>query len=78
MILSVSINAYQYQDLDYKAQKNVIRWLDYDPLEYQDDKGGFHYAYFSDASDSDIEEHCYMNEYLFNKNGSPIHDLIIK
>jgi hypothetical protein len=78
MILSVSINAYEYKDLDHKAQRIVIRWLDLEPLEYQDEKGVFHYAYFSDGSDIDIEEHCLMNEYLFDKNGRPIHDLIIK
>ena len=77
MILSVSINAYQYQDLSHEAKQKVISMLDNDPLDYEDDYGVIHFRYFSECSDKDIEEHCNMNNYLFNKYGSPINNLIL-
>jgi hypothetical protein len=77
MILSVSINAYDFEDLNYHAQKKVIYWLDLNPLEYEDENGVKNYKYFSDMLNSEIEEYCYMNEYVFDKNGNPIHQLTL-
>jgi quinol monooxygenase YgiN len=80
MILSVSINAYQYQDLDDNAKKEVIYWLDNDPQEYEKEDGTFGYSYYCDLSNEDehiIIEFCDMNNYKFDKYGNPIHQLIL-
>ena len=78
MIFSVSINAYQYEDLpSHEAKKKVIYWLDNDPMEYEDDNGNLHYQYFSEGSEDDIIDHCNTNNYLFDKHGNPIHQLTL-
>jgi hypothetical protein len=80
MILSVSINAYQYQDLDDNAKKEVIYWLDNDPQEYEKEDGTFGYSYYCDLSKEEehiIIEFCDMNNYKFDKYGNPIHQLIL-
>jgi quinol monooxygenase YgiN len=80
MILSVSINAYQYQDLDNDAKKEVIYWLDSSPQEYEKEDGTFGYSYYSDLSKEDehiIIEFCDMNNYRFDKHGNRIDRLIL-
>jgi hypothetical protein len=81
MILSVSINAYQYEDLtSHDAKRKVIYWLDNDPQEYEREDGTFGYSYYSDLSQEDehiIIDHCNMNNYRFDKYGNPIHQLIL-
>ena len=74
---TVSIQAYDFQDLSEKAKNNVLYWLDEFPLEYENEDGSFAYEYFSDITDENyIIEHCEMNNYLFDINGKPIHHLI--
>jgi hypothetical protein len=78
MILSVSINAYQYEDLTlHEAKKKVIDWLNNYPLEFEREDGTMGYTYFSDDSEDDIIDHCNINGYLFDKNGNPIHQLTL-
>jgi quinol monooxygenase YgiN len=80
MILSVSINTYQYQDLDNDAKKEVIYWLDASPQEYEKEDGTFGYSYYSDLSKEDehiIIEFCDMNNYRFDKHGNRIDRLIL-
>jgi len=80
MILSVSINAYQYQDLDNDAKKEVIYWLDSSPQEYEKEDGTFGYSYYSDLSKEDehiIIEFCDMNNYRFDKHGNRIDQLTL-
>ena len=80
MILSVSINVYQYQDLDNDAKKEVIYWLDANPQEYEKEDGTFGYSYYSDLSKEDehiIIEFCDMNNYRFDKHGNRIDRLIL-
>ena len=78
MILSVSINAYQYEDLtSHNAKRKVIEWLDNYPMDYQDENGIKHYQYFSELKEEDIIDHCNMNNYQFDKYGNPIHQLTL-
>jgi hypothetical protein len=79
-MLSLKINAYRYQDLDNDAKKEVIYWLDYNPQEYEKEDGTFGYSYYGDLGKDDehiIIEMCDMNNYLFDKNGNPIHQLTL-
>jgi hypothetical protein len=80
MILSVSINAYQYEDLSHEAKQKVIYWLDKDPQEYERENGTFGYSYYCDLSKEDehiIIDMCNMNNYKFDKYGNPIHQLTL-
>lgn len=78
MILSVSINAYQYEDLtSHNAKRKVIDWLDEDPLDYEREDGTMGYQYFSEGSENDIRDYCNTNNYLFDKYGNPIHQLTL-
>tara|TARA_R100001510_G_C7522388_1_gene117332 strand:+ start:230 stop:478 length:249 start_codon:yes stop_codon:yes gene_type:complete len=78
----IKVNAYEFKELNQKAKNEVINWLDKLPLEYEeeDQQGNIitKYEYFSEMTESDINEHCEMNEYLFNEYGKPIHNLEIK
>jgi len=78
----IKVNAYEFKELNQKAKNKVIYWLDELPLEYEeeDQQGNIitKYRYFSNMIEKDINEHCEMNEYLFNKYGEPIHNLEIK
>lgn len=81
----VMIEGFQYCELDSKAKHKVLVWLDEVPIEYEEeivnDKGEVEYVpeymYFSDLEEDDIQDHCYMNGYLFDKHGKPIHNLIL-
>jgi hypothetical protein len=72
----MQIEVYQYSDLSEKAKTNVIHWLDEWPLEYENEDGSMSYQYFYEADESDIEDHCDCNGYLFDINGKPIHHLV--
>ena len=78
----ITINAYQYNDLEDQYKTNVKLWLDEIPFDYEDeDKQGniiLKQDYPSEWDDIDIQDHCESNEYLFNKYGKPIHKLINK
>lgn len=78
----IKINAYEYNELNSDAKREVVYWLDHNPIDYEneDEQGNtiIEYQYFSDMEDIDIIEHCEANEYLFNKYGEPIHHLEIK
>lgn len=71
------VEVYDYTDLEQKAKYKVINWLDKVPLEYENDEGGISYEYFSDMSEEDVAEHCMMNEYKFDRLGTPIHHLLL-
>jgi len=72
---TITIEAYDYNDLDEAGKASVRIWLDESPIEVENDAGEFEYDYFSDMTDIDIDEHCQANEYLFTKSGRPIHHL---
>jgi len=76
---NVTIEAFNFQDLNDDAKQKVINWLDLYPVEYEKENGSFGYSYYSDLNKEDeyiIVEMCEMNNYLFNQNGEPIHHLI--
>jgi quinol monooxygenase YgiN len=78
---NVIIEAFNFQDLEEDAKKEVIYWLDYSPQEYEKEDGSFGYSYYADLDKEDeylIVEMCEMNNYLFNQYGEPIHHLIKK
>ena len=78
----IKIEAYDYQELNEDSKYEVKLWLDEIPFDYEDeDKEGniiTKLDYPSDWSDEDINEHCKMNGYLFNKYGKCVHHLQIK
>lgn len=71
------VEVYEFRDLDEKAKRKVMYWLDEHPLDYENDEGGISYEYFSDMDEMQIIEHCDCNEYKFDKRGNPIHHLIL-
>jgi hypothetical protein len=76
---NVTIEAFNFQDLNEKAKEKVIYWLDLYPVEYEKENGSFGYSYYSELDKKDeyiIVEMCEMNNYLFNLHGEPIHHLI--
>lgn len=76
---NVTIEAFNFQDLNDDAKQKVINWLDLYPVEYEKENGSFGYSYYSDLNKEDeyiIVEMCEMNNYLFNQYGEPIHHLI--
>jgi hypothetical protein len=73
----VFIEAFEYKELSWTAKRRVRDWLNNDPIEYEDDEGVMQYDHISEWGDSDIQDHCHMNEYLFNKYGEDIHNLVL-
>jgi len=77
----VLIEAFQYKELDTKGKNKVLRWLDDAPMEYEvENEDGMivtEYQYFSEMDESDVQDHCQVNEYLFDKHGKPIHNLVL-
>jgi hypothetical protein len=77
----IKINAYKYQDLSEDNKINVKLWLDEIPFDYEDEdeKGNIikKLDYPSDWDNSDIQEHCETNGYLFSKNGKCVHHLAV-
>ena len=78
----IKVNAYEYSELNQVSKHKVIIWLDQDPIDYEteDEHGNTirEIDYFSDMEEEEIQEHCEMNEYLFNKYGECVHHLEIK
>lgn len=66
-----SITGFNYLELSEKAKMTVDYWLDEFPLCY--DSGT---EFISDWDDADIDEHCQINGYIFDRYGKPIHNLI--
>ena len=71
-----SITGFNYLELSEKAKMTVDYWLDECPLEYDDDEGQVKMEFISDWDDADIDEHCQINGYIFDRFGKPIHNLI--
>ena len=72
---TITIEAYDYNDLLESSKASVRVWLDEVPVEVENDKGEFEFRYFSDMTDIEIDEHCQANGYLFTESGRPIHHL---
>ena len=68
----ITIDAYDYNDLNEAGKASVRIWLDEYPIEVENDKGEFEFRYFADMTDADIDEHCQINDYVFTKYGTPI------
>jgi len=77
----VMIEGFQFIELDDRAKSKVLVWLDEVPIEYEEEDGEGNivtmYTYFSELDEVDIQDHCFMNGYLFDKNGKTIHNLIL-
>ena len=75
----IQVKAFEYNELDEQSKISARHWLDEDPFEYEteDEEGNIvkELEYFSDMTDTDIDEHCQTNDYLFTKHGKPIHHL---
>jgi len=81
---TIKINAYEYNELNDKAKFQAKLWLDEIPLDYDtgeiDENGKpiIKNEYLGDWSDKEINEHCELNNYLFDKWGNCVHHLEIK
>jgi len=81
---TIQINAYEYQELNQDIKFKVKLWLDEIPFEYETgdlDENGKPIVkndYASEWDERDIQEHCEINQYLFDIYGNPIHHLQIK
>lgn len=77
----VLIEGFEFKELSPAAKSRVLNWLDDNPLEYEveNEEGKYvlQYEYFSDLDEADVQEHCLINEYLFNKDGRPIHQYVL-
>jgi len=71
-----SITGFSYLELGDKARARVKNWLDDNPFEYDDDNGIVRFEYPSDWDEGTIGAHCNDNEYIFDVDGRPIHNLI--
>lgn len=78
---TIKINAYQFDELSEDSKFNVKCWLDEYPIEYEHElpSGEYviRYRYFTEEHDDLSSEMCEINEYLFTKEGKPIHHLKI-
>ena len=68
-----TINIYSFDELSVEAKENVVYWLDFNPLEYETERGEMEYQYFIDMEECDIKEHCDINGYEFLECGRPTH-----
>ena len=73
---TIKIKAYQYEDLSDDSQWEVTHWLDEESWVKRYESAS-EFSFFSDLNESEKAEHCNANEYLFDKEGKPIHQLII-
>lgn len=71
------VEGYSYLELSDKAKQWVKYWLDEFPFDYEDEEGVTLWDYPSDWADSDINEHCECNGYIFDKFGKPLHNIIL-
>jgi hypothetical protein len=80
---TIEVNAYKYNELNDEAKFKVKLWLDEIPFEYETgdlDENGKPVVkndYASEWDERDIQEHCEINGYLFDKYGNCIHHLDI-
>jgi len=78
---TIKINTYKFDELSNEAKFNVKCWLDEVPIEYEHElpNGEYviKYQYFTEEHDDLSSEMCEINEYLFTKEGKPIHHLKI-
>lgn len=76
---TIKINAYQFDELSEESKFNVKCWLDEFPIEYEHELPSgelvMRYEYFTEQDDDLSSETCRINEYLFTKEGKPIHHL---
>ena len=73
----VMIEGFQYKELSVMAQRKVLQWLDEAPIDTETYDGQVGYEYPSDWTTDEVQEHCEMNEYLFNRLGEPIHHIVL-
>ena len=75
----VLIEGFQYTELPTKAQRKVLEWLDECPIDIETKEydGQVSYEYPSDWTTDEVQEHCMMNGYLFDRTGDPIHHLVL-
>jgi hypothetical protein len=71
-----SVTGFDFIELGDKAKNNVRRWLNEDPIEYDDDDGIVQADFVGDWKDADIDEFCRDNQYVFDVTGKPIHNII--
>lgn len=76
----IKVEAYPIEELPTEsAVLEALCWLDEYPLEREiDDDGNYVLEYYYDLWVTDKEyviEHCFINEYLFDRTGKPIHHL---
>jgi hypothetical protein len=80
---TIQVNAYEYNELNDEAKFKVKLWLNEIPLDYDtgeiDENGKpiIKDEYPGDWSDEEINEHCELNNYLFDKWGNCVHHLDI-
>jgi hypothetical protein len=66
---TVNIEIYLFQELSPNAKIGVLCWLDNDPLEYETENGEIKYQSFFDMSETDVIDHCEINNYEFWAEG---------
>jgi len=66
-----TVTGFDYIELTDQAKVKARQWLDQEPIELEDGR-----TYIGDWDDEYIQEHCQINEYIFDKRGNPIHNLI--
>lgn len=78
----VKIKAYEYQELNEKAKEKFIHDMYEMPFDYEEeDENGEYimkYEYFADWELADQIDFCKQNEYLFDKDGNIINQLIVE
>jgi len=80
----IKINAYEFKELKDNSKYRALNWLDEYPYDYETgdiDENGKPIVkndYVSEWDERDIQEHCEINQYLFDMYGNPIHHLEIK
>jgi hypothetical protein len=71
-----SVTGFSYLELSDRARDNAKNCLDDDPIEYDDENGIVKFDYPSEWDDGAIGAHCNDNQYIFDRTGKPIHNLI--
>ena len=72
----VNIKAYKYEELSEDAQDNFVAYMYDYPFDYENNEGEFEEDFFGWWDYEDRAEYCEMNDYLFDKTGRLINDLI--
>ena len=71
-----TVTGFDYIELTDQAQVNARQWLDQEPIEYDNDDGIVCAVFVGEWKDLDIQEHCRDNQYIFDRAGKPIHNII--